>query len=103
MNPLSIAAAMEPEPRAVSPLRAWLAHSAALLPKLGAAALAAFLVVGIGTPWLLFDAPPSPYEALALKALCHDAAQHPRAACPAPAAASARTIATPRSLSDRLK
>jgi len=103
MNPLGVAADMESGPRAVSLLRARLAYGAALLPKLGAAALAAFLVFGIGAPWLLFDAPPSPYETFAMKALCRDAAHHPQAACPAPAALSARTIATPRSLSDRLK
>jgi hypothetical protein len=84
-------------------LRARLAYGAALLPKLGAAALVTFLVVGIAAPWLLFDAPPSPYETFALKALCRDAANHPQAACPAPAALSARTVATPRSLRDRLK
>jgi hypothetical protein len=103
MNPLSVAADLEPETRAASALRARLAYGAALLPKLGAAALAAFLVAGVGAPWLLFDAPPSPYEAFALKALCRDAANHPQAACPAPAELSARTVATPRSLRDPLK
>ena len=103
MNPLGVVVDRETEPRAASLLRARLAYGAALLPKLGAAALAAFLVFGIGAPWLLFDAPPSPYETFALKALCRDAARHPQAGCPAPAALSQRTIATPRSLRDRLK
>lgn len=103
MKPLDIAADLESEPRAASPLRARLVYGAALLPKLGAAILAAFLVLGVGAPWLLFDAPPSPYEAFALKALCRDAAQHPQAACRPPAVLSARSIATPRALSDPLK
>jgi hypothetical protein len=103
MNLSGVAANAETEPTAASPLRARLVHGAALLPKLGAAALAAFLVIGVGAPWLLFDAPPSPYEAFALKALCRDAVQHPQAACRPPVALSTRTIAAPGSLSDRLK
>jgi hypothetical protein len=103
MNLPSVVADAETEPIAASPLRARLVHGAALLPKLGAAALAAFLVIGVGAPWLLFDAPPSPYEAFALKALCRDAMQHPHAACRPPVVLSTRTIAGPRSLSGRLK
>ncbi len=103
MNLLGVAADMETEPTAASPLRARLAYGAALLPKLGAAALAAFLVIGVGAPWLLFDAPPSPYETFALKALCRDAAQHPQAACRTPVVPSARTSAGPRALSDHLR
>ena len=102
MNPLELDADMEPGTRAATLLRARLAAGAALIPKLGAAALVTFLVVGVGAPWLLYDAPPSPYEAFALRALCRDAAHHPRAGCPA-STASAQSIAAPGSLRDRLK
>jgi hypothetical protein len=87
---------------AVSPLRTRLAHGATLMRKVAAVAVAAFLVLGIGTPWLLFDAPPSPFEAVALKALCRNATRT-NAACPAPTADPARAMAAPATLHRRLK
>jgi hypothetical protein len=66
-------------------LRSRVAGGASLLPKVAFALVAAFIVFAIGEPWLLFDAPPSPYEAVALRSLCRGAAR-PSAACPVPAA-----------------
>lgn len=103
MNLPVVAADTRRQPRSTSPLRARIALGAALVPKLGAAALGAFLVFGVGAPWLLFDAPPSPFETFALKALCKDASRHPQAGCPTPAALSARAAPAPRSLRDPLK
>jgi hypothetical protein len=101
MNQLTAAAESDPRrARAASSLRARLAHGASRLPTVAAVAVAGFLAVDIGAPWLLFDSPPSPYEAVALKSLCRNA-PGTKAACRA--TDPTRTIAAPGTLRTRLK
>ena len=85
-----------------SPLRTRLALGASLLRKVAVAAVAGFLVLDVAAPWLLFDAPPSPFEAVALKELCRNAAAT-KVACSAPAPDPVRAMAAPATLHRRLK
>ncbi len=103
MSHLTVAADDETQPaRSGSLLRTRLAYGASLLPKVAVVAVAAILSLFVGAPWLLFDAPPSPFEGVALKALCRNAAGT-KAACPAPASDPGRAMAEPTTLQRRLK
>jgi len=100
MSPLTAAAESDPRSARAPSLRARFAYGASRLPLVAAVAVAGFLALDIGAPWLLFDSPPSPYEAVALKSLCRNATS-PKAACRA--ADPARAIAAPGTLRSRLK
>ena len=103
MSHLTVAADRETQQtRPASPLRTRLAYGASLLPRVAVVAVTAFLALYIGAPWLLFDAPPSPFEAVALKALCHNAAGT-QAACLASGTDPAHAMGGPTTLQRRLK
>ncbi len=101
MSPLTTAAESDAlRARAAPSLRARLAYGASRLPLVAVVAVAGFLALDIGAPWLLFDSPPSPYEAVALNSLCRNATGT-KAACRA--ADPARAIAPPGTLRSRLR
>jgi len=98
MSPLTAAA--EADPRRTGGEWRLRARLASGLPKVAALAVAGFLALDIGAPWMLFDSPPSPFEAVALKALCRNGTAT-RAACRAKDPAHA--IAARGTLQSRLK